>query len=134
MAITTPISTRGVQYSRCRRITSASSAVMSARNVGRGGLSLHRKCDIKPASQVSREALVEEGFELGEVLRHEARRRRRRGRTSGVARPLRPAADLAEHPFHVGFDEEPGAHVLGLLLAPDDLGLLESAEMADHLL
>src|SRR5208283_2689348 len=38
--------------------------------------------------QGSGEALVEEGLELGEVLRHQARRRRGRGRAPGVARPL----------------------------------------------
>ena len=48
---------------------------------------------------------------------------------SGVAGALRLAAELAQHPFEIGLDEAPGAHVPGLLLAPDDLGLLEAREL-----
>ncbi len=50
-------------------------------------------------------------------------------RTAGIARAARDAADLVEHPFDVGLDEVPAAHVARLLLAPHHLGLLEAAEL-----
>src|SRR5271166_195428 len=127
MAMTTPFSTWGVQYSRWRRMTSASSGLMSEMKVGRGGTNLQRKCGIG-----SGEAVVEEGLELGEVFRREARGGRRRRRAPSVARALRKTADLGKHPFEIGLDEEPGAHVLGLLLAPDDLGFLEARQFLDQ--
>src|ERR1700761_6195078 len=77
----------------------------------------------------SGQAFVDEGFELRQMFRHEPSRRRRRRRASGVAGALRLAADLAEHPFEIGLDEAPGAHISGLLLAPDDLRLLESGKL-----
>ena len=39
---------------------------------------------------------------------------------------------LAQHPFEIGLDEAPGAHVLGLFLAPDDIGVLEARELVDE--
>src|SRR5208337_3755095 len=77
----------------------------------------------------SGQAFVEKGLELSEVLRHQAGRGRRCGRTTGVTRSARLASDLAEHPLDIGFDEEPRAHVLRLLLAPHDLRLFEAGQV-----
>src|SRR4029077_9967428 len=63
------------------------------------------------------------------MFRHKASRSRSRGRTSCIPRALRFAADLAQHPFEIGLDEAPGAHVLGLFLTPDDLRFLEAGEL-----
>ena len=80
----------------------------------------------------SGEAFVEERLQLREVLGHQAGRRRRGRRPPGVARALRLAADLRQHPFEIGLDEGPGAHVLRLFLAPHDLGLLEARQLLDQ--
>src|SRR3984957_17605607 len=77
----------------------------------------------------SGQAFVDEGLELRQMFRHETSRGRGRGSPSGVARALRLAAELAEHPFEIGLDEAPGAHVLGLLLTPDDLRFLEAGKL-----
>src|SRR6516225_2959184 len=63
------------------------------------------------------------------MLGGEAGRGGRGRRTPGIARTARRAADLVEHPFEIGLDEVPGAHVAGLLLAPHHLRLLEAAEL-----
>src|SRR5690348_12082249 len=78
------------------------------------------------------QAFVEKRPELGEMLRHEPGRGRRRGRAPGVAGALRLAADLTQRPFQPRLEEAPCAHVLGLLLAPDDLGLLEARKLLDE--
>ena len=116
----------------CRR-----GRICAAATGGRGNKPFHSLGPVakgRAKARSSREALVEEGLELGEVLGHQAGRRRRGGRTSGVARALRLAADLAEHPFEIGLDEAPGAHVLRLLLAPDHIGLLEPRKLLDQAL
>src|SRR5580693_8613046 len=77
----------------------------------------------------SSQAFVDEGLDLRQMFRHETGRGRGRGRASGIARALRLAAELAEHPFEIGLDEAPGAHVLGLLLTPDHLRILEAREL-----
>src|SRR5260370_37079083 len=59
---------------------------------------------------------------------HEPGRGRSRGRTADITRTGRGAADLVEHPHHIGLDKVPASHIAGLFLAPDDLGLLESAK------
>src|ERR1700761_1486070 len=128
IATTAPVSTRGVQYSRWARISWTSSGVMSEMKVVRGGLSLQKKWGMSNRLR-SGEAIVEESLELGEMLRHEPRRGRRRRRTPGVAGALRLTADLAQHPFEIGLDEAPRAHVLGLLLTPDDLRLLKTGKL-----
>src|SRR5579871_4306167 len=81
------------------------------------------------ASNISRQAFVEERPELRQVLRHEPGRGRGRRRAPRVAWALRLAAHLPEHPLEIGLNEAPGPHVLGLLLAPDDLGLLEARQL-----
>jgi hypothetical protein len=53
-------------------------------------------------------------------------RRRPGGRHSARASTF---AGLLQHPFEIGLDEGPGAHVLGLFLAPDDIGLLEARQL-----
>src|ERR1700732_4786726 len=63
------------------------------------------------------------------MFRHEAAPRRRRGSPANVARPPALGTDLVEHPLEIRLDERPGAHVLGLFLAPDDVGLAETAEL-----
>src|SRR3984885_12379832 len=77
----------------------------------------------------SSQAFVDEGLELRQMFRHETGRGRGRGRASSIARALRLAAELAEHPFEIGLDEAPGTHVLGLLLTPDHLRFLETGEL-----
>ena len=47
-------------------------------------------------------------------------------------RPIRGAAHLLQHPVDIGLDESPGPHVLGLFLAPDDLGLLEAVQLIEQ--
>src|ERR1700722_12515542 len=76
----------------------------------------------------SGQALVEERLELGQMFRHEAGRGRRRRRAPCVTGALRFTSKLAQHPFKIGLDEAPGAHVLGLLLTPDDFRVLEARE------
>src|SRR4051794_27231780 len=77
------------------------------------------------------EAFVEERLQLRQVFRHQAGCGGGGGGAAGVARTLRLAADLAEHPFDIGLDEGPRTHVLRLLLAPDDLGALEPRQLLD---
>src|ERR1700677_4395430 len=77
----------------------------------------------------SSQAFVDEGLELRQMFRHETGRGRGRGSAPRIARPLQLAAELAEHPFEIGLDEAPGAHVLGILLTPDDLRCLEAREL-----
>src|ERR1700733_14841111 len=128
IAITSPVSTRGVQYSRWARMSWASSDVISEMNVGRGGLSLQKEWGMSSWIR-SGQAFVNEGLELRQVFRHETGRGRGRGGASRIARALRLAAELAEHPFEIGLDEAPGPHVLGLLLTPDHLRCLETGEL-----
>ncbi len=73
--------------------------------------------------------LVDEGRLLGLVFPGEAGRGRGRGGAADVGGPAVLRFDAAEDPFEVGLDEAPAALVLGLFLAPDDLGLLEAAEL-----
>src|SRR5262249_35582623 len=77
----------------------------------------------------SAERALQQGAELGEVLGHDAARGRRRGGPAGVARPSLGGTDLVEHPFEIGLDEAPRAHVARLLLAPHQLRALEAAEL-----
>src|SRR6185312_10390019 len=80
----------------------------------------------------SGQAFVEKRLELGEMLRHEPGRDRRRRRPPGVAGALGLPADLTRDPFEIGLDEAPRAHVLALLLAPDQFGVLEPRELLQH--
>src|ERR1700729_187757 len=80
----------------------------------------------------SGQALVEERLELGQMFRHEAGRGRRRRGAPCVAGALRFAPKLAQHPFKIGLDEAPGAHVLGLLLTPDDFRVLEARKLSQE--
>src|SRR6266849_9786481 len=50
------------------------------------------------------------------------------GRPADIARTGAGAAYLVEHPHNIGLDKIPASHIAGFFLAPDDLGLLESAE------
>src|SRR3984885_1361388 len=77
----------------------------------------------------SGQAFVDERLELRQMFRHETGRSCGRGSASRITRALRLAAELAEHPFEIGLDEAPGAHVLGLLLTPDHLRCLETGEL-----
>src|ERR1700684_1166513 len=76
----------------------------------------------------SSQAFVDERLELRQMFRHETSRGRGRGSAPRIAGALRLAAELAEHPFEIGLDEAPGAHVLGLLLTPDHFRCLETGE------
>ena len=60
------------------------------------------------------------------VLAGEAGGGRGGGRAADVGGPVALGVDAAEHPLEVGLDEGPAALVLRLLLAPDDLRLLEA--------
>src|SRR5688572_16145225 len=66
------------------------------------------------------------------MLAHQSRRGRRRGWPSGVAgaRIVRPCCD--ERAFEVGLRIGPGPHVVGLLLAPDEIRLPEAAKLLDQ--
>src|ERR1700724_1855710 len=75
------------------------------------------------------ERLVQKILELGEMQRHLPDRRRRRGRPAGIAGAAGFGADLVEHPFEEDIDEDPGAHIARLFLAPHDLGLLEARQL-----
>ena len=66
------------------------------------------------------------------MLRHQAGRRRGRGRPAGVAHALVLGVDMGEHPFQIRVDERPGAHVLGLFLAPHHLGVAEARQLGDQ--
>ena len=66
------------------------------------------------------------------MLRHQAGRRRGRGRPAGIAHALVLGVDMGEHPFQIGVDERPGAHVLRLFLAPDHLGVAEARQLGDQ--
>src|SRR6185437_13334982 len=78
------------------------------------------------------ESFFEELLQLRDMRPHQPRRRRGRGRATDIARPVVRTAHLLEHPVHIRLDERPGAHVLGLFLAPDDLGVLEPAELVEQ--
>ena len=66
------------------------------------------------------------------VLAHQARRGGRARRAARIARTPALGADVIEHPFDIRLDEGPGALVLGLLLAPDELGVREAAQLLDE--
>src|SRR5262245_17887207 len=66
------------------------------------------------------------------MLRHEAGGGRGRYRAPGVTRPRMGGADLVEHPFEARLDEVPCPHVPRLLLAPHDLGRLETGELQNE--
>src|SRR5882757_6276185 len=66
------------------------------------------------------------------MFRHEPGRGRRRRRAPCIAGALRLAANLARNPFEIGLDEAPGAHVLRLLLAPDEFGILEARQLPEQ--
>src|SRR5690606_88821 len=74
------------------------------------------------------ERLVEESLQLRQMRPHQARGRGGRSRPPHIVGALAAAAHLVQHPVDIGLHEGPGAHVLGLLLAPVDLGLAETAE------
>src|SRR5579871_1399800 len=92
-------------------------------------LPLSRRSPQIRCAEYLRQAFVEERLELRQMLRHEPGRGRGRRWAPRVAWALRLASHLPEHPLEVGLDEAPGPHVLGLLLAPDDLGLLEARQL-----
>src|SRR2546421_12090507 len=75
--------------------------------------------------------LSEKRLELRLMLRHQARRGRCHRGAARIAWPAMLGLDLVEHPFDEGIDEEPGAHIARLFLAPHDLRLLEAREF-DH--
>src|SRR5205085_11611837 len=79
----------------------------------------------------AREDLLEEGVELCEMLGHQSRRRGGRGRPAGIARLLRLEARALQDPAQVGLHEGPGPHVLGFLLAPHEVGVLEAREFGE---
>ena len=66
------------------------------------------------------------------MLGHQAGRRRGGGRTAGVADALVLRIDMGKHPFEIGVDERPGAHVLRLFLAPDHFGVAEARQLVDQ--
>ena len=70
---------------------------------------------------------VEKSLQLARMLAHQSGRGRRRAWAAGITRALMLGADMVENPFKVGLDEAPSAHILGLLLAPYHLGVLEAA-------
>ena len=63
---------------------------------------------------------------------HEAGRRRGGGGAAHIAGAFGLATNLREHPFEIGLDEGPCAHVLGLFLTPDHIGLLEARHLRDQ--
>src|SRR3954463_13333220 len=75
-----------------------------------------------------RERLVEKSLQLGLMLGHQAGGRRSRRGAADIAGPGRGRTRVRQHPFEIRLDEGPAPHVLGLLLAPDHLGVLEPGE------
>src|SRR5262245_28976241 len=73
--------------------------------------------------------LFEKLFELRQMFRHLTHGGRSRGRTPCISHSAMLGADLTEHPLQEGIDEEPGAHVARLLLAPHHLRLLETGKL-----
>ena len=68
----------------------------------------------------------------GKVLRHQARSPARRRPDGRCSDPLMLGVDMRQHPFQIRVDERPGAHVLGLLLAPHHLGVAEARQLGDQ--
>src|SRR5450756_2311866 len=77
---------------------------------------------------LSAQRVVEQCLELRQVLGHQTGGGGRRSRAAGVTRTLVRRIDLVQHPFEIGLDEMPRAHVARLFLAPDQFGLLETSE------
>src|SRR4029079_5672842 len=78
--------------------------------------------------------LVEEVLELRQMLRHLPDCSRCRCRATCVAHGAVLGSDLVEDPLQENIDEEPGAHIARLFLAPDHLRLLEPGKLRDQCL
>ena len=63
------------------------------------------------------------------MFRHQTGGGCRRRRASGVARTPVRRVDLVQHPFEIGLDEMPRAHVARLFLTPDHFGAPEASEL-----
>src|SRR5690606_24738315 len=75
------------------------------------------------------ESFLDQRLLLLQVSRKLACRRRCGGGPADVARPQVLRADVLQDPFQVRFDEGPGPHVAGLLLAPDELRVGKTPEL-----
>src|SRR4051812_6819879 len=73
--------------------------------------------------------LIQKRLELRQMLRHQSGGGGRRRRAAGVARTLIRSVDLVQHPFQIGLDEVPRAHIARLFLAPHQFGAPEAAEL-----
>src|SRR5260221_1925143 len=74
-------------------------------------------------SSVDRQSTIDDLGLLGDVPLHAAGRGPCRLGTADIARPLGGTVELAQQRLDPMIDEGPGTHILGLFLAPDDLGL-----------
>src|ERR1700759_4062255 len=75
------------------------------------------------AAQSQCQCVVQEGSKFGQMLLHQARR------GGGIFRPPGVARLLAQQIFQARRNEAPGALILGLFLAPDQLGLGEALHL-----
>src|SRR5262249_22623691 len=123
--------TASPQAGRARR-TACTHVIALARKRERGGPSSEtsavRAGHPQMASSLLVKRIVEKRPQLRNMFRHEPGRGRGRRRPADITRPGGGAASVIEHPHDVGFDKMPGSHIPGLLLAPHDLGPLESAK------
>src|ERR1700733_7707988 len=72
--------------------------------------------------------LVQQSLELRQMLGHQTGGCRGRRGASGVAWTLVRRVDLVQHPFEIGLDEVPRAHIARLFLTPDQFSILEASE------
>src|SRR6185437_15705628 len=88
-------------------------------------------CSCSARAKSLSQCFFQQLLQLRDVFRHLADRGRCRGRTAGITHRAVLGADLVEHPLQEHVDEEPGAHIARLFLAPHHLGLLEARELRD---
>src|SRR5215469_3891668 len=79
-------------------------------------------------SAMLRQCLVQNFAELCQMQRHLSDSGRSGSGTADITGAPILGADLIEHPFQEYIDEDPGAHIARLLLAPDDVGRFEARQ------
>src|SRR5579884_894108 len=122
----TRISTMGQLLRHGRALSRPSTSLVRRR---RQDVDARRKAVPGMTTQMLSQRFLKELLELREVNRHLPDRGGRCRGPSCVARAAALGADLVEHPFEEDVDEHPRAHIARLLLAPDNLGLLEARQL-----
>src|SRR6516165_2135025 len=79
-------------------------------------------------SAMLRQCLVQNFAELCQMQRHLSDSGRSGSGTADITGAPILGADLIEHPFQEYIDEDPGAHIARLFLAPDDFGRLKARQ------